>query len=359
LKSSIGRIAGGAGALVLGALLVFGVLEFAGSAKEPVVEVYHCPELFARRFGDVTANVTGEVSRFSRGVRYRVNGGDWVELRHSRSRIPAPLFTIEIAPDQLRVGSNTLEITGKRFGIWEQTRDCEFDYDSSGVVLPFIEDWTDTDLDVQDGYWETLEKEGEHRVRPVPRHEGYDRLLLVTGAFAGARRVETTIILRNHAVDKPYGFGVLPLWGGRPDRDGILPRRGWNFSLVWFYSHYGGVGQEFSYKDSSALPDWASNYRSIHLQEDVPYRVVVEAGPVRHADGSHWCYYQRMKWWVEGEPEPEEWMELTDIVGSPLPPGEFSVALVAHRSQVEYGPVRVLPVEAQWAQNRMEGEFGR
>lgn len=347
MNRTIGRIAGGAVVLVAGVLIVFGALELAGSAGKAPIQVYHCPVVYERRSGDVTANVTGELSRFARGARYRVNGGDWVDVRHSRSRVPAPNFTIEISAADLRIGSNTLDITGERFGIWKETRTCEFAYDSSRVVLPMVEDWTTSELDAQDGYWETIEEQGEHRVRPVPGHEDYDRVLLVTGVFEGARRVETNFILRSHAVDKPFGFGVLPLWGGRPDRDGVLPRRGWNFSLVWYYSHYEGVGQEFSYKDSAALPAWASNYRSFELRKNVLYQIVVEAGPVDDANGGHSHYYQRMKWWIAGETEPEEWMELVDNAGSPLPRGEFGVALVAHRSQVEYGPVRVLPIQNQ------------
>jgi hypothetical protein len=333
-------------AVVLAVVFVgIGAVEFAGQANTPLLEVYHCPKVFARRWGDFTANVTGRLAPFARDVMYRVNGGEWVVVGHSRSRVPAPKFTIEIAPSQLRPGPNTLEFRGKRYGIWEEFTACEFEYDPSPVVLPLTEDWNGDDLDAQDGYWETIEVDGERRVRPVPGQEDYDRIVVVTGAFPGARRVETSLTLRSHAEDKPYGFGILPLWGGRPDRDGILPRRGWNFSLVWFYSHYGGVGQEFSYKDTGAPPEWVSNYRSIALQPDVRYDIVIEAWPVESSTGEHLYYQQRMKWWADGEPEPEEWMELSDIEGSPLPPGEFCVALVSHRSQVEFGAVRVLPLE--------------
>lgn len=129
------------------------------------------------------------------------------------------------------------------------------------------------------------------------------------------------------------------------DADGILPRPGWNFGLVWFYSHHEGIGQEFSYEETSALPDWVSTYRSIAIDKGVRYHIVIEAWPVKTDTGEHSHYYQRTKWWADGEAEPEQWMEFTDVEGSPLPPGEFCVALVSHRSQVEYGPVGVLPLE--------------
>jgi hypothetical protein len=321
-------------------------LEYAGYVNSPLIEVYHCPKKISRRYGDFTANITGRLAPFTNDARYRFNGGDWIEVAHNRSRVPVPKFTIELPVNQLKPGINTVEIRGKRFGFEDETRVCEFEYDPSPVRLPIEEDWSDPDLDSQDGAWETILVDGTHRVRPVPGQEDYDRIVVVTGAFAGARRVETELVLRHHATNQPYGFGVLPLWGGRPDRDDVLPSRGWNFSLVWYYSWYKGIGQEFSYKESSALPEWVSNYQDYELEPDVLYRIVVECGPVVDDDGKHLRFFQRMKWWADGQPEPTIWMELTDVQGAPLPPGEFCVALVAHRSQVEFGPVRVLPLES-------------
>lgn len=345
MKRKLGRYAAGTVALVAAGFVVFGAVQLAGQMNTPLIEVYHCPDVFERRWGDFTANITGKLASSARDVQYRVNGGSWVDVGHSRSRIPAPKFTIEIAPTELREGNNRLEIHGKRYGIWEQTVACEFGYDPAPVTLPVLEDWSDPDLDSQDGYWETVRVDGEWRVRPVPGQEGYDRIVVVTGAFPEGRRVETSLTLRDHVLDRPYGFGILPLWGGRPDVDGLLPRRGWNFSLVWFYSHYDGIGQEFSYKEDSSPPEWASTYRSFPVENDVRYFIVVEAWPVTTDAGEHSHYRQRMKWWAEGLPEPAYWMDLTDVEGAPLPPGEFCVALVAHRSQVEYGPVRVLPID--------------
>jgi hypothetical protein len=345
MKHKVRRYAVGMAAFVAVGFVAFGAVKFAGQMNTPLVELYHCPEVFERRWGDFTANVTGRLASSARGAKYRVNGGPWIDVTHNRSRVPAPKFTIEIAPTDLKTGGNELELSGKRFGIWEESVICKFEYDPSPVELPIVEDWSNPDLDSQDGYWETIEVDGEWRVRPVPGQEDYDRIVVITGAFPEGRRVETTLTLRDHVWDRPYGFGILPLWGGRPDVDGILPRRGWNFSLVWFYSHYEGIGQEFSYKETSALPEWVSTYRSMGLEQDVRYFIVIEAWPVKTEAGGHSHYRQRMKWWAEGEPQPIQWMELTDVEGSPLPYGEFCVALVAHRSQVEYGPVRVLPLD--------------
>jgi hypothetical protein len=322
----------------------FEALEFFGYVGKPLVEIYHCPKKFNRRYADFTANITGRVAPFARGTEYRVNGGEWLELKHAPPRIPSPKFTIEIAPPDLNAGRNTLEIRGKRYGIWEESLGCEFEYDPSPVQLPVVRDWSDGDLDVQDGRWETVVVDGEQRVRPVPGQEDYDRIVVITGALSVPRRIETDLTFRDHIRGKPYGFGVLPFWGGRPDAGGTVPRRGWNFSCVWYYSHYDGIGQEFSYKDTGALPEWVSNYRYLDVQMNVKYRLVIECGPATDAQGNHAYHFQRFKWWRDGDVEPDEWMELTDVQGAPLPAGEYCVALVSHRSQVEYGAVRVLPL---------------
>ncbi|OHB35911.1 MAG: hypothetical protein A2Y08_04035 [Planctomycetes bacterium GWA2_40_7] len=199
-------------------------------------------------------------------------------------------------------------------------------------------------------------------MRPKPGFEDYDRVLAVTGAFSDGRRIETDMVFRsfkrkasdgpgfpknllNLTNDVPYGFGILPMWGGRPDSQGITPRRGWNFCIAWFYSRYKGVGMEFSYKQGDLSPKWISTYRNFNVEENRKYFLNVECWPEREETGRHVLYRQRMKWWAEGESEPDNWMELDDIAGSTLPDGEYAVALVAHRSQVDFGPVTVKPIK--------------
>jgi hypothetical protein len=324
--------------------LAWETVEFARHARSPIVVAYHCPDTYSRRSADVTANITGAVSPFVSDLRYRVNGGGWIDLEHRPPRVPEPEFTLELAAADLEPGVNEVELTGKRYGFKKETVVWKFTYDPSPVRLPVVQDWSDPDLDAHDGRWEVFEVDGEKRARPAPGHEDYDRILVVTGAFPGWRRVETDVTYRLYTSNKPFGFGVLPMWGGRPDADGLLPRRGWNFSLLWYYSHYEGVGQEFSYRDSGAAPDWVANYRNLRMRPDTRWHLVVECGPVQDALGDHVYYYQRSKWWPYGDEEPEEWLVLTDRQGATLPPGEFCVALNAHRVRVEFGAVRVLPM---------------
>ena len=68
---------------------------------------------------------------------------------------------------------------------------------------------------------------------------------------------------------------------------------------------------------------------------------VTETWPEVDALGRHLRYVQRMKWWAKDEQEPASWMELADSQGCPLRPGPYAIALMAHRCQVEFGPVRI------------------
>lgn len=310
----------------------------------PLVEIHHAAETYARRSGDFTVNITGSLGPHATGAKYRLNGASWRDLRCRAPRVPPPRFTIELDAEELRSGRNSLEIEASLLGMARRLTALCFVYDPAPVVLPRVEDWSSSDLDVQDGCWETFQLDGQRRVRPRVGHEGYDRIAVVTGAFSGGRRVETDVIFRGNGMDGPFGFGVLPLWGGRPDEENVLPRRGWNFSLAWYYSYYEAVGQEFSYKRGAEPPAWVATYRNLDLERDVRYFVIVECWPRAGETGEHAGFEQRMKWWREGEPEPGEWMALSDAAGAPLPPGEFCVALISHRSQVDFGPVTVKPL---------------
>jgi hypothetical protein len=73
--------------------------------------------------------------------------------------------------------------------------------------------------------------------------------------------------------------------------------------------------------------------------------LTAECVPELDEDGNHLRYRQRLKWHADGEPAPDEWIELTDTQGAPLPPGEYAVGLVTHRCQVDFGPVTVTPIE--------------
>ena len=331
------------------ALAAGGVLVFSGCTSQtdkPLIEILHIPKSFSRRAGELTANVSGRYNRELSELKYRANDSNWITFSPRGSRMPAPFFTVEMRADDLKAGGNTLtiEATPKRGG--NQTMELTFDYQPTPISLPTTVDWSQSDqLDVQDGYWEILSADGTSRLRPVPGTEDYDRLVNVTGSFPGGRRVETELILRSHHQERLYGFGIIPMRGGQPDEGGVSPRRGWNFAIAWYYSAYKGIGAEFSLKEGNGDSNWVSSYRNFKHENGVPYRLIAECVSEIDSEGNHLRYAQRMKWFTAGEPEPSEWLEVIDTEGIALPVGEYAVAIVAHRCQVEFGPVTVSALE--------------
>lgn len=312
--------------------------------RTPFVQVRHCATEYAHRSGFLTANVTGDIGPLTSNLRYRLNGGDWRDVELSSPRVVAPEFVVEFTADDLATGRNVVEFSGNRCGLWSESCEQDFEYSPVAVALPVEVQWSLKNLDVQDGHWETVGVGSETRLRPVPGREGYDRIVAVTGAFSGGRRVEVDLTFRRRASDELFGFGVLPLWGGHPGSE-TSPRSGWIYSAAWYYSHANGVGQEFARATSNNPSHFVTMYRAMQPVPDAQYHIVVECWPVSTQDDMHSHFTQRTKWWQQGDPEPVAWMTLTDKSGGRLPAGEYSVALVAHRCQVEFGKVRVLPLE--------------
>jgi hypothetical protein len=339
------------GSLALGLLGagVLGVL-YLRYVSDPLIEIVHLPETFSRRSGDLSANVSLRLHTGARTIRFRVNHGEWRSADRWHVRTPVPLATIELLPQELRPGVNDFEVeVGARLRPPERSAHT-FRYDPTPLELPLEVDWKERELEVQDGYWEKIERDGVWRVRPRPGYEGYDRILLVTGALPVDRRIETDVIFRHTTLApasrgaREYAFGVLSLWGGHPEDESYFPRRGWSFAMAWWWSKPGGAGNEISYKKGAGRPLWVSSYRDEPLVPDVPYRVVIEVRDVRDDAGRHLSHRQRMQWWRADTSPPEGWLELDDVEGAPLPEGDYGIGLMAFNCQAEFGPLRVVPL---------------
>lgn len=312
-----------------------------------LLKMFHAPSRFGTRTRDFTANFTGALSDEVKQARFRLNQSQWQVVRHEAPRSERPFFMVELPAGQLNPGPNTLTIEARRADRSSEANTFTFTYDPEPVMLPLTVDWQEGDWDVQDGYWEKVGRGEVIYLRPVPGYENYDRLIAVTSAFEGGRRVEVEAFFRHASNTKArYGFGILPLWGGRPDDPSYMPRRGWNFALAWYYSGYGGTGIEFSYKHGPHEPDWLSTYINYTVRPNTRYHIVTETWPEVDPLGRHLRYRQRMKFWAVDEQEPTSWIDLADSEGCPLRPGPYAIALVAHRCQVEFGPVRIEPLES-------------
>ena len=313
-----------------------------------LLRVEHLPATYERRAQDFWPYVTGAASPLVFRIYYRINDSDWRRIYQYGPRAPRPDFTIEIPVADLRAGENQLAIRATAPFRPSEEQVLAFGYDPSPVALPRTRDWKDVarrDLDSQDGRWETFESDLGWRVRPQPGHESYDRILAITGAFAGGRRVETDVVFHHFVGETEWGFGLLPMWGGHPESGDHLPRRGWVFSLAWFWDRYRGFGNEFSYTfRDDGNPSWVNGYRNLRVEEGARYHIRAEVVPEVDAAGRHQRYRQKLWWWKEGDDPPNAPLELADTEGTPLPPREYAVAIMSYNAVVDFGPVKVEPL---------------
>jgi hypothetical protein len=312
------------------------------------VELFHILDSYPARSGALTINITGQITPQEVGstVRYRLNDEPWQKIPQGAPRNPPPAFTIEIDPKRLQGGENCLHFDADKV-ITPQSGDraCFRYLADSGIPQTMEIDWRTQPLDVQDGYWQTIETSGEFGVQPTPGFEDYDRILNITGAFAGGRRVEATMLFETQThKGKPYGFGVLPLWGGHQDQAGHFPRRGWAYGLAWYYSMQKGVGAEIASKFADSPFQQIYTYRTYSIEPGRHYQLITEAVPKHSQSRSYQGYEVRMKWWQSDKDEPEEWMLVNDLVARTLPQQDYAVALLAHRAQVLFSSVKITPI---------------
>ena len=337
---------------VLGAIGVLGVIfeitYLFKFKRTDLFKVFHAPGFVSHRAGDFTVNICGIIGKRTKRLEYRLNRGPKKKVEQLAPYVPEPYFDIEIPAGNL-LSKNNLEIIATPKTGDSKFQSFFFEYSKDEPPsLPLTVDWASKDFEVGHGYWESVKVDGEWRARSCPGHEEYDRILIISGAFEEARRIETYMVFRNHACPKnqySYGFGILPLWGGRPDVETQFPKRGWKFSLAWYYSIRRAVGQEFSYKFGMETQDWIGLYRPFVLKPDVKNYLITETWPIEGANGLFKCYKQRMKWWQEGSPEPVEWMVLEDIQINPLEYGKYGIAFVCLYCQAEIGTVQISPLK--------------
>jgi len=323
-------------------LIISDIFRYFRFRKSELFEVVHAPQVVSNRAGDFTANINGIIGPRTKKIMYRLNNGSWHEFKHLHPYTCSPYFDIELSVDKL-LAENSFELKAIPRTGDSKSEIILFDYQKK-LDFPLIADWNNRQLEAIHGCWESVQVDGDRRVRPIPGSEGYDRIVVVAGAFEEARRIETYVVFRNHTCPRnqtSYGFGILPLWGGRPDDDHQYPKRGWNFSLAWYSSIRRSVGNEFSYKYGTDKQDWIGLYRPFILRAGVKNNIITETWPVNSSEGKFLYYKQRMKWWEEGKPEPGNWMELEDIQVKPMPYRQYGVAFVCYYCQVELGEVKI------------------
>jgi hypothetical protein len=312
-----------------------------GACQAKAFTLVHACKSYERRAGELTVNLSGYWGINTKSAYYRLNAGAWLPVARGAPRVPLELFLVELPLHELRDGENCIEFEVSSNKGPPQRLEHRFHYEDALPTLPFERHWRDSELDVSDGIWETVEHSGQSWVRPRPGCEDYDRLLVVGGAFPASRRVTVDVIFRGRAGPPGlFGFGICTLWGGHPDEPGASPRHGWLYGLHWYYSRCEGVGLEFSHRIGKREPAWTHGYRNFSPEPGRRYQLTTEVWPEQFS-GKHVCYRQRAKWSSGDSEGLSPWIELVDMNGAPLPVRDYAVALLAHRSQVEFGPVLV------------------
>lgn len=333
--------------IVAGSLLIALIGAAAGVwyASQPLLQVYHAPGRVGLRGGDVTANVTGRLGAMVREARYRVNGGAWRPVLERPPRVRRPDFTVEVTAPELRPGANSVEVEAQAPLRATARETFDIDYDPAPPVLPVTVRWNASSLDVQDGRWEVVDGPGGAGwVRPVPGFEGWDRLVLAVPPFPGGRRVTAALRLAEmpDTGSRDWGFGLFPLWGGRPDPSGLRPAMGWRFALAWYSREEGGFAAGLSDKVGAdgAAQGIVEKLRG-RIEPGTVYRLLAEVHELRRPDGSFRGWAERMKWWPEGAPEPAHWIEVEDRTGMVLPDQAYAVGVFSLRAAAEFGPLTV------------------
>lgn len=89
--------------------------------EKPLVQVFHCPKRFSRRYGELTVNICGSLASSAKNTRYRLNQSQWHQLLpQGKPRVPPPLFNIELRPEELHSGMNGLTIEASTSTAWRK-----------------------------------------------------------------------------------------------------------------------------------------------------------------------------------------------------------------------------------------------
>jgi regulation of enolase protein 1 (concanavalin A-like superfamily) len=321
-----------------------------GAGDGPLIDVWYGD---TQTFGGTRGlpqpyfNVLGNVSDPDGvdGITYTVNGGleRPLTVGPGLRRLGDPGdFNADVPVSDLSVGSNTITLRATDDLGNESNRNVTVVYETPiAPTLPLTIDWS-TVADIQDvaqvidGDWEIQ----GNSVRTLQFH--YDRLVGI-GDMSWTD-YEATIPLTIHGIN-PDGFlfpsnrpalGVLLRWLGHFPEGSEQPFEG--------FDPLGGIGiyrispggppdrLEIWTNDTPTLPG-----TSFTMTWEVPYffKVRVETVPIL---GPLYSF----KVWPQSDPEPPGWILTEQQTPSDLPNG--SLVLLAHETDVSFGPVTITPL---------------
>ena len=319
------------------------VIDTAGFNEDTAIDVWYG---LNQTFGGIgqpqeLINILGNVSDPDGilSLSYTLNGGSATSLSigpDSYRLESTGDFNIEIAFDDLSVGSNTVVIsaTDTLSAMTTETVTVEFE-DWNTWPLPYTVDWSaQTSISdaaqIVDGLW-TLEADS---VRPTI--VGYDRLIAI-GEMTW-QDYEVVVPITIHSVPDPNkgGVGMIVRWQGHFLEGAEQPRTGWWNLGAYGYYRYRISGDHLILRlgqydidiDLSVELDFGTTYL-------YKLRVETPGGP------SGGLY--RLKVWEQGQPEPVDWQFTdTDEVGDMT---SGSLLLVAHHVDASFGDVSVISTD--------------
>ena len=340
-----GKIAPKAMAISIIAIVIavgFVESQFQQAQTTELIQFYPMPSVFLNKADGLSLNIHGKLDETVSIKNYRINSGQERMPRADSPRIKDREFVLEFLVDDLQAGKNKLKVTISNMLGRKREVDLSFEYDATTPHLPLVISWQNASLESQDGQWEKIQRGDQVLVRPIPGTEGYDRILLASGAFKGSRRVECTLtFVSRDSSAKLFGFGIMPLWGGHTDSTQLSPHRGWKYGLGWYYSKDEGVGLEFADKIDDDQHITLSKYTKFNPAPGERYKIIIDAQQVLNEHGDHVTYRQTMTWDTLNSNQEPITIELKDDRAEPLKDSHYAVALLAHRAQVEFGPVKV------------------
>ena len=336
-------------AVLVGSIIIVSIEALFNFAEEDqLIRFYQVPDKFSKKADYLTLNVSGELAlprRLTSIKSYKINGQRWNLPQTRNSRIKGREFVLEFFAEDLKPGVNKIAVKVENLFGSERIVSISVNYDDTLVELPEGVDGHSGSLEPQDGQWEVVETNHQDVIRPIPGTEGYDRILLASGAFKGGRRVEATMRFVGQASEsEDFGFGILPLWGGHPDTLNRSPRRGWKYGLAWYYNPEGGIGIEYSDKFSAERHIRVAKFSKFLAIPGSRHKIIVDSHQTVNKQGQHLGYRQSMTWYALDSKDQLIKMELDDTREQPLAHIHYSVALLAHRAQVEFWDITITPL---------------
>lgn len=265
----------------------------------------------------------------------------------SRRLVSPGDFNIEIDPDDLNKGRNTVAIRPN--GDNDLAVEVVVNY-AGGIPgqLPYVIDWSQVSdiadvAQVVDGQWQL----GEDGIRPAV--VGYDRVVAIGDLDWQDYDVLVPITIHNFPEPDVGGVGVVARWLGHFQVEDEQPGLGW-----WNIGAYGLWRNRTEDRDRSKLWMYTGHYDIVrdesgfYVEPEVPYFFRMRVQTRKSGDSGFYSF----RVWRVGEQEPSEWtFEVQDSKPEGWKPGDprespfsGSVLLVAHDVDATFGDVAIRPM---------------